>query len=107
VIRQVPANPPRNFLEWSDRHLTRATDDDRMLDRYLRILTSMLLIGLFVLVGMLLLFGGVMAAIHFAGVPPWGAVGVGGGGTAIVAYFIRRAVRRGLRDRDGAHGPSV
>jgi hypothetical protein len=32
---------------------------------------------------------------------------VGGGGTAIVAYFIRRAVRRGLRDRDGAHGPSV
>lgn len=112
--RPRDSRSPRDFLDWSDRHLSRTTDDDQVLYRYVYaaqfLRSSLRLVGLFVLVNAALLIGGAMVALHFTDVPPWvawAAVCLGGSGTSIGAYFMGRAVLRRLRGRDADLGSSV
>jgi hypothetical protein len=102
---------PRDFLDWSDRHLSRATDDDQVLDRYVRALRALrscvFSVALFALGSAALLIGGVMVAVHLAGVPLWAAIGIGGGGTSIGTYFMSRAILHRLRGRDVARDSSL
>lgn len=95
---------PKNLLDWSDRHVSRATDDDAVLKRYL-LLVVVLFAGAAVLV-----VGSALAA-QIAGVPLWALLGLGVGGTGFGVY-LRSRQRGGLcvpsspPHGGGGHGPA-
>jgi hypothetical protein len=96
---------PVNGVDSLDRHISRATETDESLQRYLKLLrfarsASLQITGL-ILVSCLIFGAGVGGAIVIAGIRPLVALGVGAGGSATfiltVALKVCPYLRAGLR----------
>lgn len=103
--------PPINFLDFLDRHLSRATESDKGRDRYLGIITRLTIsIGAVVVVGVLVLFGGGMLVLQIAYLPHWLAGLAGTGSIALtvaIALKRRRRILERVQTPQDAEGTSV
>jgi len=92
---------PANVTDAVDRHVSRATETDDSLHRYLRLLrfgrSTALLIGLVLLVGVAIFASGIEVAVAYAGLRPKEALGVGAVGSAAFILTVVLAVTRWFR----------
>jgi hypothetical protein len=89
-----------------DRHVSRATETEEALQRYLTLLSfarsTILWVGVFLIVGSLVFGVGVGVAVTVAGLNPWVAGGAGVGGSTIFIVTATRKIRRYLDGRRAA-----
>jgi len=76
-----PREPPRDGLDFTDRHLTRATDDNKKMARYIALTVAFC-------VCLLALIGGIAVAFQVTGVPIWTLMVLGVGGSAATAVTL-------------------
>ena len=92
---------PANVTDAVDRHLSRATETEDALQRYLRLLrftrSTTLLIVLVTFVPGVIFAAGIATAVAYAGLHPMEALGVGLGGSAASILTVVLAVSRWLR----------
>jgi hypothetical protein len=93
--------PPTNVADVVDRNISRATETDDVLRRYLVLLrfarSTMLLVVSIVLGCILIFWAGVALAVVLAGLHIWLACGVGAGGTFACIFTAVRNIRRYLK----------
>jgi hypothetical protein len=87
---------PIGLCDLADRHLSRATESDQVLRRYLFLLLGLCGMGIVLMIGAAALLLGIITAVRFAGLSPWTAGGLGltGTATAIAVGRLRAARRR-------------
>lgn len=92
---------PANITDSVDRHVSRATETEDSLQRYLRLLrfgrSTTLLIVLVIFVPGVIFASGVATAVAYAGLRPMEAVGVGLGGSAASTLTVLLTISRWLR----------
>ena len=92
---------PANITDAVERHVSRATEAEDLLERYLRLLrfgrSTALLIVLTLFVAGAILTCGIAIAVTYAGLRPMEAVGVGLGGSAASVLTVVLAVNRWFR----------
>lgn len=92
---------PANITDAVDRHVSRATETEDALQRYLRLLrftrSTTLLIFLVTFVPGVIFAAGIAMAVAYAGLRPMEALGVGLGGSAASILTVVLAVSRWLR----------
>lgn len=86
VYRPRDDRPPEHNQDLIDRHVSRATESDSMSKRYILLIREFRNLIWIIVFSVLLLAGGISAAVAVAGVSPWVATGaaVAGAGTATV-----------------------
>jgi hypothetical protein len=92
---------PVNGVDSLDRHISRATETEDSLDRYLRLArfvrSTTLLLAILLLVGCLLFGAGVGVAIAIAGLRPLAAVAIGASGSTAFALTVGVRIRGYLK----------
>ena len=95
--RPRDGDPPVDITDAIDRHVSRATETDELLQRYLRLLrfgrTTVLLIVLTILI----FVAGVGVAVVYAGLDPMETLGFGLGGSGVFILTAILVLRRGLK----------
>jgi hypothetical protein len=92
---------PADVTDAVDRHLSRATEADDSLERYLRLLrfgrSTALVAGFSLFGGAAILGSGITVAVAYAGLPLLEALGFGAGGSAAIILTLVFAIRRWFR----------
>jgi hypothetical protein len=103
---QQPSSPPyrprddqgpKDILDMLDRHISRATDDEKMLKRYRELGRSVVGWTLSLMLPWSILGAGVAIALSVAGINPWVAIGSGAAGAGAFLFGGRHVWKRLLR----------
>ncbi len=85
---------PKDILDMLDRHISRATDDEKMLKRYRELGRSVVWWTLSLMLPGSILGASVAMALSFAGINPWVAIGSGAAGAGAFLFGGRHVWKR-------------